>query len=167
MSCSHHPKMGSMGLSKCKSSFLGSQRAHSFLTVRIMKLTVILLLVACLQVAAKGNIQTISFTEKRTPLENVFREIKMHMIAIDGKNPLPYINPADIESIEVLKDADATAIYGFRDANGVKLITTKKAKGKQINRGLKKRISCSTISPTGAVSGHAYYNSEVTLPIIS
>src|SRR5690606_37328833 len=36
------------------------------------------------------------------------------------------INPADIESIEVLKDADATAIYGSRGANGVILITTKR-----------------------------------------
>ena len=36
--------------------------------------------------------------------------------------------PADIESIEVLKDADATAIYGSRGANGVVLITTKKGK---------------------------------------
>lgn len=41
-------------------------------------------------------------------------------------NPLNSINPADIESIEVLKDADATAIYGSRGANGVVLITTKK-----------------------------------------
>ena len=38
------------------------------------------------------------------------------------------INPADIESIEVLKDADATAIYGSQGANGVVLITTKKGK---------------------------------------
>lgn len=43
-------------------------------------------------------------------------------------SPLNSINPADIESIEVLKDADATAIYGSRGANGVILITTKKAK---------------------------------------
>lgn len=41
---------------------------------------------------------------------------------------LGYINPQGIESIEVLKDADATAIYGSRGANGVVLITTKKAK---------------------------------------
>ena len=40
-------------------------------------------------------------------------------------NPLTGINPADIESIEVLKDASATAIYGSRGANGVVLITTK------------------------------------------
>ena len=41
-------------------------------------------------------------------------------------SPLNAINPNDIESIEVLKDADATAIYGSRGANGVVLITTKK-----------------------------------------
>ena len=43
-------------------------------------------------------------------------------------NPMNTINPADIESIDVLKDADATAIYGSRAANGVVLITTKKGK---------------------------------------
>lgn len=41
-------------------------------------------------------------------------------------SPFNLINPADIENIEVLKDADATAIYGSRGANGVVLITTKK-----------------------------------------
>nr|WP_325582974.1 SusC/RagA family TonB-linked outer membrane protein [Gelidibacter sp.] len=45
-----------------------------------------------------------------------------------GVSSLNSINPVDIESIEVLKDADATAIYGSRGANGVVLITTKKAK---------------------------------------
>ncbi|MET3030547.1 SusC/RagA family TonB-linked outer membrane protein [Flavobacterium johnsoniae UW101] len=43
-------------------------------------------------------------------------------------SPLNSINPLDIASIEVLKDADATAIYGSRGANGVVLITTKKSK---------------------------------------
>ena len=41
-------------------------------------------------------------------------------------NPLATINPTDIESIEVLKDVSATAIYGSRGANGVILITTRK-----------------------------------------
>ncbi|MDE1192604.1 MAG: SusC/RagA family TonB-linked outer membrane protein [Arachidicoccus sp.] len=45
-----------------------------------------------------------------------------------GISPFNSINPKDIESIEVLKDADATAIYGSRGANGVVLITTKKGK---------------------------------------
>ncbi len=43
-------------------------------------------------------------------------------------NPLVFLNPQDIESIDVLKDASATAIYGSRGANGVVLITTKKGK---------------------------------------
>jgi TonB-linked SusC/RagA family outer membrane protein len=46
-----------------------------------------------------------------------------------GLSPFSSLNPSDIESIEVLKDADATAIYGSRGANGVVLITTKKGKG--------------------------------------
>lgn len=45
-----------------------------------------------------------------------------------GLSPLSTINMADIESLEVLKDADATAIYGSRGANGVILITTRKGK---------------------------------------
>lgn len=44
---------------------------------------------------------------------------------LPGANPLNSLNPADIESIEVLKDASATAIYGARGSNGVILITTK------------------------------------------
>jgi TonB-linked SusC/RagA family outer membrane protein len=43
-------------------------------------------------------------------------------------SPMNSINPSDIESLEVLKDADATAIYGSRGGNGVVLITTKKGK---------------------------------------
>jgi TonB-dependent starch-binding outer membrane protein SusC len=42
-----------------------------------------------------------------------------------GRNPLSSLNPADIASVEILKDASATAIYGARGANGVVLITTK------------------------------------------
>jgi TonB-linked SusC/RagA family outer membrane protein len=45
-----------------------------------------------------------------------------------NQNPLASINPADIESVEVLKDAGATGIYGSRGANGVILITTKRGK---------------------------------------
>lgn len=42
------------------------------------------------------------------------------------RNPLSALNPGDIESIEILKDASATAIYGARGANGVILVTTKR-----------------------------------------
>ncbi|MGI4885711.1 MAG: SusC/RagA family TonB-linked outer membrane protein [Janthinobacterium lividum] len=43
-------------------------------------------------------------------------------------NPLNFLNPADIESIDILKDASATAIYGSRAAYGVVIITTKRGK---------------------------------------
>ncbi|MCW3106185.1 MAG: SusC/RagA family TonB-linked outer membrane protein [Segetibacter sp.] len=46
----------------------------------------------------------------------------------NGGNPLSFMNPNDIASIEILKDASATAIYGSRGANGVVLITTKRGK---------------------------------------
>lgn len=48
-----------------------------------------------------------------------------------GISPLSLINPNDIESIEVLKDVSATAIYGSRGANGVIIVTTKKGKRNQ------------------------------------
>lgn len=50
------------------------------------------------------------------------------VLSAGGYNPLNFINPSDIKSVEVLKDADATAIYGSRGANGVVLITTKQGK---------------------------------------
>lgn len=53
-----------------------------------------------------------------------------------GGNPLHFIDPNDIESITVLKDADATAIYGSRGANGVVLITTKRGKSGKTSFGL-------------------------------
>lgn len=48
------------------------------------------------------------------------------------RNPMSSINPADIEAIEILKDASATAIYGSRGANGVILITTKSGKAEKM-----------------------------------
>jgi TonB-linked SusC/RagA family outer membrane protein len=50
---------------------------------------------------------------------------------VRGVNGLATINPSDIESIEVLKDASATAIYGSRGANGVVMVTTKSGKSGQ------------------------------------
>ncbi|MBN1415856.1 MAG: TonB-dependent receptor [Bacteroidales bacterium] len=52
------------------------------------------------------------------------------LYVVDGfpMSGISYLNPSDVESMEVLKDASATAIYGNRGANGVVLITTKKGK---------------------------------------
>ncbi|WMN06577.1 SusC/RagA family TonB-linked outer membrane protein [Marivirga arenosa] len=59
------------------------------------------------------------------------------------RNPLNFLNPNDIESMDILKDASATAIYGARGANGVILITTKSGKGlgKQITYNANVSIS--------------------------
>jgi TonB-linked SusC/RagA family outer membrane protein len=64
--------------------------------------------------------------------------------AINGAvSPLNSLNPSNIESISILKDADATAIYGSRGANGVVLITTKRGKsGKTVvNLGISEGVS--------------------------
>jgi TonB-dependent starch-binding outer membrane protein SusC len=53
-------------------------------------------------------------------------------LPLDGKGGLSAINPNDIESFSVLKDASATAIYGNRGSNGVILITTKKGSKKEM-----------------------------------
>ncbi|OAV45854.1 SusC/RagA family TonB-linked outer membrane protein [Lewinella sp. 4G2] len=49
-----------------------------------------------------------------------------------ARNPLNFLNPNDIASIDVLKDASATAIYGSRGANGVVIITTKQGTGNNV-----------------------------------
>ena len=56
---------------------------------------------------------------------NVSGESSTSPFSSEGTNPLNVINPSDIESIEILKDASATAIYGSRGANGVIIVTTK------------------------------------------
>ena len=61
-------------------------------------------------------------------------------------DPLAFLNPSDIESIEVLKDVSATAIYGTRGANGVIIITTKKGSHGRNNISYNANFSWSTIS---------------------
>lgn len=59
---------------------------------------------------------------------------------------LSSINTSDIESIEILKDASASAIYGSRGANGVILVTTKSAKEGQVNVKAKHQVTVSQLS---------------------
>lgn len=62
-----------------------------------------------------------------------------------GISPFNNLNPADIESISVLKDADATSIYGSQGANGVILITTKKGKSGATNFDLNVNTSFNSV----------------------
>jgi TonB-linked SusC/RagA family outer membrane protein len=59
---------------------------------------------------------------------NLLNSIAVQNFDAGGISPFNNLNKEDIESIEILKDADATAIYGSRGANGVILITTKRGK---------------------------------------
>ncbi|MBA4054124.1 MAG: SusC/RagA family TonB-linked outer membrane protein, partial [Marivirga sp.] len=61
-------------------------------------------------------------------------------------NPLNFLNPSDIESIDVLKDASATAVYGSRASNGVVVITTKKGKSGKTQMNLSASAAWSTMS---------------------
>ena len=71
--------------------------------------------------------------------------VAMSNQAVDGlSNPLSTINPADIESFTVLKDASATAIYGSRASNGVILVTTKKGKSGKVKISYSGNVSVST-----------------------
>ena len=63
-----------------------------------------------------------------------------------GGSPLNFINSDDIESIDVLKDASATAIYGSRGANGVIIITTKKGKAGVSRVSLSSSLGVSTLA---------------------
>src|SRR5574343_63848 len=63
-----------------------------------------------------------------------------------GRNPLATINQNDIESVTVLKDASATAIYGSRASNGVIIITTKKGKTGDLKVNYNGNVSLSEIS---------------------
>jgi TonB-linked SusC/RagA family outer membrane protein len=76
-----------------------------------------------------------------------------------NQSPMSMINPSDIESVEVLKDAAATAIYGSRASNGVILVTTKSGKkGKgSLDVEFKSGVSNFTKSDIGLANSEEYF----------
>lgn len=62
----------------------------------------------------------------------------------DGTDPLAALNPEDIESIQLLKDASATSIYGSRASNGVIVVTTKKGQDGKVNFSLNAKVGLAT-----------------------
>lgn len=81
-------------------------------------------------VKIRGGNSIMAGNEPLYVVDGVLMESQQNFSWIGGpaENGLSSINPNDIESMEVLKDASATAIYGARGANGVVIITTKKGK---------------------------------------
>lgn len=67
-----------------------------------------------------------------------------------------YLNPSDIESMEVLKDASASAIYGTRASNGVILVTTKKGKEGKVRFNLDSSVGLQTIQNPGMADAYEY-----------
>ncbi len=78
-----------------------------------------------------------------------------------GGDPLSFINPQDIETMDVLKDASATAIYGARGANGVILITTKKGKAGTSTLGFSNSTGFSRIANPLPVFTAQQFRTEV------
>lgn len=94
---------------------------------------------------------------------------------VDGllSDDISFINPNDVESVEVLKDASATAIYGSRGANGVIIVTTKRGKsGKPIiglssyygSQDLSKKIPLTNATEYATLRNLAAKNANAPLP---
>lgn len=96
------------------------------------------------------------------------RVIIRGVTTVNGSNPLyvvdgmpvgdniNFLNPEDIESMEVLKDASASAIYGTRASNGVVLITTKKGKKGQVQFQFSSSLGLSVIGDPGMAKASEY-----------
>lgn len=79
-----------------------------------------------------------------------------------ANNPMNFINPQDIESIDVLKDASAAAIYGARGANGVIIITTKKGKKGRTQMNLSSNLTISNLANKMNVFSADEFRRQVT-----
>jgi TonB-dependent starch-binding outer membrane protein SusC len=79
-----------------------------------------------------------------------------------GRNPLNFLNPADIKEVTVLKDASATAIYGSRGANGVVLITTRSGSALEPAFSYSSNYSSSTVASEPDLLSAAQYRAAVT-----
>lgn len=77
-------------------------------------------------------------------------------------NPLNFLNPNDIESIDVLKDASATAVYGSRASNGVVVITTKRGKSGKTEMNFSASTAWSSMSNTIDVFSAEEFRNQVT-----
>jgi TonB-dependent starch-binding outer membrane protein SusC len=94
------------------------------------------------------------------PIDNEIPPGQTSAIAGAG-NPLSFINPNDIESFTILKDASASAIYGTRAANGVIIITTKKGRGGNLKVNFNTLNSVSTVTNNVSVLSAAQFSSIV------
>ncbi len=82
-----------------------------------------------------------------------------------AKNPLNFLNTSDIESITVLKDASAAAIYGARGSNGVVIVTTKKGKKGEGTFSVDSYLGLSTVAHKLDLLTADEYRKAITNPV--
>ncbi|WNJ20643.1 TonB-dependent receptor [Pontibacter sp. G13] len=96
--------------------------------------------------------------------DNLVGETDNSLVGEITSDPLAGLNPNDIESIEVLKDASATAIYGSRGANGVVLITTKSGQEGALQMSYTGSIGTSwRTRPTDLIDSEGFYRYRYAL----
>ena len=106
----------------------------SITTLKVMKLPTNLLPTHCLPCKVKWPVYKIINPVRQVPTRNPYAVQTLSMVTspyvVDGlfNDNINFLNPQDIESMEILKDPSSLAIFGVRGANGVIIITTKKAK---------------------------------------
>ncbi len=103
-----------------------------------------------------------SFRSGTTPLFVVDGFVIDNTTTGVASNPLNFINPQDIESMDVLKDASAAAIYGARAANGVIVITTKKGKSGKAEMNLSVSTAISNLANKMDVFKASEFRNQVT-----
>lgn len=127
--------------------------------------------------AIQGKIAGVQIIDAAKPGDNVNIKIRGlgsisncdPLVVIDGVPTdlgLNSINPADIERLDVLKDASATAIYGSRGANGVVLITTRRGAEGANKFGVSINLAAQTASKKMKLldaAGYASYNNDMML----
>lgn len=101
-----------------------------------------------------------SLRARSTPLF-VIDGVALDNNSTGGGNPLNFLNPQDIESIDVLKDASATAIYGSRGSNGVVLVTTKRGKAGMSMATVSSSLGVSKMARALPVFSAAEYRKQV------
>jgi len=103
------------------------------------------------------------FVVDGVPLSGGATTAGANVIGLGGnpaKNPLSFLNPNDIESISILKDASATAIYGSRGANGVVIVTTKSGRSKKGEFSYQANVSTSKARETYNLLSASQFLSE-------
>lgn len=94
----------------------------------------------------RGNTSMVSGTRSQPlyVIDGVIMDPEVSGVAQAGLNPLALLNTNDVESIEVLKDAASAAIYGARAANGVIIVTTKRAKSNKPQINIRSQVGVSS-----------------------